>query len=78
MFTSIGVRRETGDDLADRIVAWRTAPAEGQDQEASNYRTAGLKYAPRGAPFPHVDELSLVLGVTPDLSGAHRPVRHRL
>ena len=67
LFTSIGVRREMADDLADRIVAWRTAPAEGQDQEASNYRTAGLQYAPRGAPFPHVDELSLVLGVTPDL-----------
>jgi general secretion pathway protein K len=67
LFTSIGLRREMADDLADRIVAWRTAPPEGQDQEASNYRTAGLKYAPRGAPFPHIDELSLVLGVTPDL-----------
>ena len=55
LFTSIGVRREMADDLADRIVAWRTAPAEGQGQEASNYRTAGLQYAPRGAPFPHVD-----------------------
>jgi general secretion pathway protein K len=67
LFASIGMRREAADDLADRIVAWRSAPAEGQDQEASNYRTAGLKYAPRGARFPHVDELALVIGVTPDL-----------
>jgi general secretion pathway protein K len=74
LFTSIGVRREMADDLADRIVAWRTAPAEGQDQEASNYRTAGLQYTPRGAPFPHVDELSLVLGVTPDLMERIAPV----
>jgi general secretion pathway protein K len=67
LFASLGVRREAADGYADRIVAWRTAPAEGQDQEASAYRMAGLKYPPRGAKFPHVDELSLVLGLPPEL-----------
>jgi general secretion pathway protein K len=67
LFASLGVRRDAADGFADRIVAWRSPPAEGQDQEASNYRTAGRRYAPRGARFPHVDELSLVLGFTPEL-----------
>jgi general secretion pathway protein K len=68
LFASLGVRRDAADEYADRIVAWRTAPPpEGQDAEASNYRTAGRKYVPRGGLFPHVDELSLVLGVTPEL-----------
>jgi general secretion pathway protein K len=68
LFASFGVRRDAADEYGDRIVAWRTAPAaEGQDLEASNYRTAGRKYVPRGALFPHVDELSLVLGMSPEL-----------
>ena len=67
LFASLGVRREIADELGERIVAWRTAPAEGQDTEASNYRTAGRKYVPRGGLFPHVDELSLVLGMSPEL-----------
>jgi general secretion pathway protein K len=67
LLASLGVRRDAADEYADRIVAWRSAPPEGQDSEASNYRTAGRKYAPRGASFPHVDELSLVLGMAPEL-----------
>jgi len=68
LFASIGMRRDVADGLGERVVAWRTAPAaEVQDTEASNYRTAGRKYVPRGALFPHVDELSLVLGMSPEL-----------
>jgi general secretion pathway protein K len=67
LFVSLGVRREAAENYADRIVGWRSPPTEGQDQEASDYRMAGLKYPPRGAKFPHVDELSLVLGLPPEL-----------
>jgi general secretion pathway protein K len=67
LFASLGVRRAIADELGERIVAWRTPPAEGQDAEASNYRIAGRKYVPRGALFPHLDELSLVLGMSPEL-----------
>jgi general secretion pathway protein K len=35
------------------------------DDEGALYLAAGLNYAPRGAPFAHVNELSLVLGATP-------------
>jgi general secretion pathway protein K len=67
LFASLGVPRETAENYADRIIAWRAPPTEGQDKEASDYRMAGLKYPPRGAKFPHVDELSLVLGLPPEL-----------
>jgi general secretion pathway protein K len=53
-------------DYADRIVAWR-APAEAgeNDPETSSYRTAGISYAPRHAPFPQPEELWLVRGIPP-------------
>src|SRR5882762_3216145 len=53
-------------DYADRSVAWR-APTEGgeDDPETSSYRTAGIAYAPRHAPFPAAEELWLVRGIPP-------------
>src|SRR3954470_7904637 len=53
-------------DYADRILAWR-APTEGgeDDPETSSYRTAGIAYAPRHAPFPAAEELWLVRGIPP-------------
>src|SRR5882757_151195 len=51
---------------ADRILAWR-APTElgNDDPENSAYRTAGLAYMPRHAPFPQAEELWLVRGIPP-------------
>jgi general secretion pathway protein K len=49
--------------LAERVVAWRQPPPEGADAEADRYRAAGRRYAPRGAAFPHVGELWLVIGL---------------
>src|SRR5215211_4620716 len=67
LFVALGVRSDAAEVYADRIVGWRTAAPEGQDPEASAYLTAGLRYPPRGAPFPHVGELWLVLGLPPAL-----------
>ena len=63
LFTALGARREDADYYADRVVGWRLPPTETVDTEASNYRTAGLKYQPRGGFFAHVGELSLVMGL---------------
>jgi general secretion pathway protein K len=53
-------------DYADRIAAWRTATEAGDDDpETSSYRTAGISYAPRHAPFPAAEELWLVRGIPP-------------
>jgi general secretion pathway protein K len=53
-------------DYADRIIAWRTqAPVQNIDTDPENalYRSAGLSYTPRHAPFTHVSELWLVQGI---------------
>ena len=55
---------------ADHIVAWRTPiVAQGVDVDPENslYRTAGLNYTPRHAPFTHASELWLVQGIPPVL-----------
>jgi general secretion pathway protein K len=53
-------------DYADRIVAWRAPTEAGEDDpETSSYRTAGIAYAPRHAPFPAAEELWLVRGIPP-------------
>ncbi|KWV43974.1 type II secretory protein PulK [Bradyrhizobium macuxiense] len=49
---------------ADRILAWRTPTGLGDsDPETSFYKTSGLAYAPRHAPFPAAEELGLVYGI---------------
>ena len=65
LFTALGTRADRADYYAERIIGWRQDAPEGQDPEASAYRTAGLKYPPRGGRFQHAGELTLVLGLPP-------------
>ena len=68
LFYTLGAQSRDAVQYADRIVGWRSPPSsEYQDKEAMLYRTAGLAYEPRGAPFAHVGELGLVLGLPPAL-----------
>ena len=67
LFISFGSRPDQAREYADRIIGWRTTPPEVQDAEASAYRMAGLRYAPRGGRFPHTGELWLVHGLPPAL-----------
>ena len=60
LFRALGARPEDADTYGERIVAWRTVQTNAQDLEASAYRMAGLGYQPRGAKFPHANELALV------------------
>jgi general secretion pathway protein K len=70
LFAGFGAAPLNADGYADRIIAWRTQ-ASGQssdnDPETSFYRSAGLTYGPRHAPFVHVAELWLVHGIPPAL-----------
>ena len=44
-------------DYVERILAWRSPAAAGEDDvETSSYRTAGIAYAPRHAPFPAAEQ----------------------
>ena len=68
LFAVLGADQKVGSEAADRIVGWRTRPKDNaaNDEEAL-YRAAGLVYSPRQSFFTHVNELSLVLGVPPEL-----------
>jgi general secretion pathway protein K len=66
LFRTLGAPADNADNYADRVIAWRTAPSrDSADSEASFYRSAGLNYGPRGAPFAHAGELWLVAGLPP-------------
>lgn len=79
LFEVLGAEQKAAAAIADRIDGWRTqsrthATGTGAansntdaDDEAALYLAAGLAYAPRRAPFAHVNELGLVLGISPAL-----------
>ena len=68
LFAGLGAHPDDASQYADRIIGWRSKPTTGgQDREGSLYQAAGLAYGPRGAPFVHVEELWLVLGLPPAL-----------
>jgi general secretion pathway protein K len=75
LFVGLGAPRAAADSYADRILGWRAGPTPPQPgqadprmtldgtDESSLYRAAGLPYGPRGAPFQHIGELALVMGI---------------
>jgi general secretion pathway protein K len=68
LMSVLGARGDDASEYADRIVAWRTKPTqEAAGNEDALYRAAGRNYSPRQAPFAHVNELGLVLGLPPAL-----------
>jgi general secretion pathway protein K len=68
LFAGLGAKYPDAEYYADRIIGWRVpADPDKPNAEANAYRTAGLTYAPRQAPFAHVGELTLVLGLPPFL-----------
>jgi general secretion pathway protein K len=68
LLSALGANEDEAREGADRIIAWRTKPAEETaGNEDALYQAAGRSYPPRQAPLAHVDELGLVLGLTPAL-----------
>ena len=57
--------------LAQAIADWHTANTVGI--VAAQYRAAGMAAAPTGMPFRSLDELGLVMGMTPGLLARLRP-----
>lgn len=68
-FRAVGAAADEADRLAGRVVDWRSpkGAANFTAASAADYERAGYSYRPRGAPFQSVDELQLVLGMTPGL-----------
>jgi general secretion pathway protein K len=68
LLSVLGANEDAAKEGADRIVAWRTKAAqETAGNEDALYQASGRAYQPRQAPFAHVNELGLVLGLTPEL-----------
>jgi general secretion pathway protein K len=62
----LGANPSDAASYAERIMAWRTPTEAGEDDpENSFYRTSGISYLPRHAPFPKAEELWLVRGIPP-------------
>jgi general secretion pathway protein K len=75
LFRSVGADPETASALKDRILDWRE-PGIGRrlnGAKAPEYRAAGLAYGPRNGPFATVEEVQLVMGMTPELFAAIAP-----
>jgi general secretion pathway protein K len=70
LLVGFGASPLDADGYADRIIAWRTQIGVQNidtDPENALYRSMGLSYTPRHAPFTHVSELWLVQGIPPVL-----------
>jgi general secretion pathway protein K len=78
-FAALGTQPQQAEQYAQRIAGWTRKPKETAslaaepDNEEALYRAAGRTYSPRGAPFAHIDELSLVLDLPPDLIERAKP-----
>ncbi len=76
LLLGVGADPTTAGPLAQAVVDWRADEDEeprAAAARASRYRAAGLDYAPPGKPFRSINELSLVLGMTPGLLTRLRP-----
>jgi general secretion pathway protein K len=77
LLRSQGVGQGEAATLTARVLDWREASEGGAHRinggTDTDYGAAGLSYRPRHGPFQSVDELQLVLGMTPDLFARIRP-----
>src|SRR5262249_56768073 len=66
---SVGLSCAAASRLVDKIRDWRdsTGLRRLNGAAAPDYRAAGLSYGPRNGPFQSVDELKLVMDMTPEL-----------
>ncbi|MBD8881840.1 MULTISPECIES: type II secretion system minor pseudopilin [Rhodanobacter] len=69
LFRAAGLDAAAAGKLAANVVDWRSFVAEaGQaDSARAAYAAAGRDYGPRHGPFATLQELQLVLGMTPEL-----------
>ena len=75
LLQEVGVAPARATNLAAAIADWRTPGRQARPHGAKTpqYQQAGLAYTPPGNPFETVDELGLVLGMTPDVLARLRP-----
>ena len=69
LFRAEGLDDAAAGKLATNVVTWRSLPIIGTDtmRDSAAYVAAGRDYGPRHGPFASLQELQLVLGMTPAL-----------
>ncbi len=75
LIEGVGVEKKEAAGLALAIIQWREAPESAAARQSldQTYRAAGLDYRPPAEQIQSIDELSLVLGMTPRILAALRP-----
>ncbi len=75
LLQQVGADPITAAAVGASIVEWRLGSGiAGRPNAAfARYQNAGRNYAPTGMPFGNIDELGLVLGITPELLVRLRP-----
>ncbi|MBM9401929.1 general secretion pathway protein GspK [Gluconacetobacter azotocaptans] len=69
-----GAQKKQADDIAANMVQWRSTAGQGNAARTKAlYLAAGRPYTPPGDIFRSMDEIGLVLGMTPGLLRAVRP-----
>ena len=76
LFQAAGMKPDQAQALADHVVDWRNPVGlEGDDaSQRAAYVADGRSYGPRNGPFASVEELQMVLGMTPALYRQVAPV----
>ncbi len=76
LFQAAGLAPEQAAALTANVVDWRGLPGQPGDVAARRaaYRAAGRDYGPRSGPFASIEELQMVLGMTPVLYRRVAPV----
>jgi general secretion pathway protein K len=69
LFESVGIESAHAQSLSDAIADFRDADnlPRLRGAEEANYRSAGLAWAPKNAPFQGIEELQQVLGITAEI-----------
>ncbi len=76
LFHAAGLDPAKAQTLADHVVDWRNPSGlQGEgDSQSAEYLAAGRDYGPRHGPFASIEELQMVLGMTPSLYKQIAPV----
>jgi general secretion pathway protein K len=75
LFRSAGLAPERVDAIVDKILDWRDSSSlkRANGGKEQDYRLAGIPYGPRNGPFQGVEELMLVMDMTPALFARVKP-----